>query len=903
MKKTNLKYLIYSIIIVVLLFSISCSTEKNTALTRTYHNITAMYNVYFNGNEAYQRGLNRIKSQYSENYNELLPIFPESNENAASIATGDMDRAINKASKTIKLHSITAKPERRGTGPMTDKEREFYEKNEYCKWIDDSYLLMGKSYLIKRDFHQARHNFEYIIRQFPNEDTKYSAYLYLSRTYIEQGNYVNAKEIFDLLEADREFPEDMKKDLALIYADYYLRQSQYEASIPRLNTTIEEIRRHRKKVRYLYILAQIHERLGNLMTASNYYAKAARRNSDYEMEINAKINMAKCFVGGGEDTRDILRQLNRMLRDDKNMEYLDQIHFAIAEIYLRIDDTENAIENYKKSSEKSVFNDYQKAISCLRLAEIYFELKDYKNSSIYYDTCMMFLPQSYENYREVRQNAMNLAELTKYTNIVEFQDSVQKVALLNEAERNQLIDKIIAEVIEQEKLERDMERQDQLSSMLFDERRHGRQDRTPSSGRWYMYDPAQLSFGQNEFRKKWGRRQNEDHWRRSNKEIIDMYADFEDGESPDSIQEPRITDNKKREYYLQDIPLTDSMMQVSHSKILESLFNIGKIYQEKFNNYELAINAFEELNSRYPDNEYLLLSYYNLYLLSKLTDKTDKKQTYKDLLVAKFPDTHYANLLKNPNYIIELNEKRKKNEQLYIDTYDNYVAGRCDVVTLNADDFIENNPEGELTAKFAYLKTLCVGKTSKQSEFQLALVEFMRAYPEDELYIAAQNILEYFGTTDIESLIADLESRPLTEEISKDIKVQDSLAVLPEELFSFEEMEAHFYVIKIHSESIDEKRLSFEIRNFNIFNFSLRTFSVTTYNYDEGHQLIVVKTFNNQRQAINYRNMIANNNDVFGNLNHNDYEIFVISEENYNLLREHKNYNEYMQFYAIHYTP
>lgn len=885
-----------------MLFIIACSTSKNTSMTRMYHNVTALYNVYFNGNEAYQRGINRIRSQHSENYNYILPVFPESNENAASVASSDMDRAINKASKTIKLHSITARPEDSG-GFLARRDPDFFNKNEYCKWIDDSYLLMGKAYMIKREFNEARQNFEYVIRQFPNEDTKYSAYLFLARTFIEQGNYSSAREILDMLNADQDFPEKLNKKLNLVYADFYIRQNQYEAAIPKLNDAVDEIRRHKNKVRFIFITAQLHERLGQLSKASSLYEEAARRNPDYEMEFNAKINMANCFIGEGGDVRDIQRTLQRMLRDDKNLDYKDQIYYAIANIYYRAGDIDNAIENFTKSVATSEFNDFQKAISSMKLAEIYLERQNYKKSNIYYDTCMMFLPYNYENYQEVRQRARDLSELAKYVNIVEFQDSVQKIALLSEAERNKIIDQLIAEVIAQERMEREMQRQDQVSSMLFDERRGGR-DRGPisSSGQWYMYDPSQLSYGQNAFRQRWGRRQNEDHWRRSNKISMDeMYADFDEEDPEGRGEEGRVRDERSREYYLQDLPLTDSMMVASHERIKQALFNVAKIYQEKFLNYPMAIETYEELNSRYPENQFLLLSYYNLYVLSNITNQHDKKQTYKDLLIAKFPDTHYANMLKNPNYIAELEEKRKRNQQLYIDTYDEFRKRNCHIVNRNADRYIQENPEGELRARFDYLKTLCVGKTGAKTDFQMALVEFMRQYPEDELYLAAQEILQFFGTADIEQLIAELKSRPAAERMREGTGEEIPGLKSPEELFELNEMGRHFYVIKIKSDNVDDRRLSFEVRNFNVFNFTMRTFDVSVTNYDNEHKLIVVKTFNNQRQAINYRNIIANNRDVFGNLDPRDYEVFVISEENLRILNNNKKYDKYMQFYAVHY--
>ncbi len=888
----------------------SCSTEKNTGASRFYHNTTLKYNIYFNGNEAYKRGLIRINSQNEDNYNQILDVFIDSKEDLASAAGGDMDKAIQKSAKGIKIHSITKKPESKKSGSMSKKDKEFFDKNEFNKWIDDCYLLMGKSYFIKREYLNARQNFDYLVRQFPNEESRHIANLYLVRTFSEQGDFKNAKETLDFIEAEKELPKEYDGLFAAIYADYYIKQKQYENAIPKLVRAAKNSKKKKDRLRYTYILAQIYEKLENLSKASELYAEVAKRNTSYEMEFNAKINMAKCFDGQGKGNKDIMKTLRRMLRDDKNIEYLDQIYFAIAEIQFRQGLTDEAIANYKLSSEKSVANDFQKAYSCLKLGEIYFGRLDYNNAQIYYDSCMAFLPATYDNYKEIRTNSRNLNELVEFTSTVEFEDSVQVLAGLSEKERNKIIDKIIADLVEQERIERELEQQANINSMLFDQQRGNSMSNVsaPGGGKWYFYNPSQISFGKNEFAKKWGQRKNEDNWRRKNKSSMsfddDELAELEDSAAAGT--QSRITNTKDRAYYLQDIPLTDSAMNLSNESIIAALFNVGRIYKEKFSNYPKAIMAYEELNKRFPDNEYLLLSYYNLYLLNKLTGNDTEMEKYKALIVSKFPDTNYAKLLQNPNFVRELEQKRQQDIQLYIDTYDSFMNANCDVVKNNCNNYLENNPNGELRANFDFFKILCVGRDGDTVVFKTSLINYIQEYQEHEMATAAENILAYFGTTDIQALIADLQERPdpiaqSNENLTTD--TSGNVIRVPEiiETYEFDENETHYYAIYVKTQDVDIKRLSFEVRNFNIFNFSMRTFNVTNLTFDAAYELVTVKPFKNKTQSVNYSKLIGNSEDVFNKIKDVEHKIFVISETNLTKLRKNKDINEYLKFYQSNY--
>jgi tetratricopeptide (TPR) repeat protein len=770
---------------------------------------------------------------------------------------------------------------------------------------------MGKAYFVRKEHLDARYNFEYIIRQFPEEPIKYDAYLWLTRNFLEQRIFTEAKEKLDYIEAQKDFPRKRLSQFNVIYADYYLKQKQYEDAIPKLKKSIDNTRKRSDKQRYTFILAQIYEKMGNLSQASELYAKVKKRNNNYEMVFNANINSAKLAAMQGKNAKDIRKKLNRMLKDDKNIEYRDRIYYAIAEIDKSSGDIDNAIKNYKLSSETSVSNDYQKALSCLNLGEIYYAKLDYRNAQTYYDTTIMFLPTTFDNYNNIRSISLNLNELVKYTDIVSFEDSVQKLANMSTNERNKIIDKIIAELVEQERKQREEETLAMQNSMLFDQRRGSNSNvmMPTQSGKWYFYNQAQLSVGRNEFTKKWGNRKNEDNWRRRNKAIM---ADFDSNQLADNDslapKQKANTNIKSREYYLQDIPLTDSAMKASHAKITDALYNIGRIYKELFADYPKSINAYEDLNKRYPTNIYMLSAYYDLYLLNKLLNNTAEAEKYKNLIINNYPESNHAKLLLNPNYAQEVIAKEQADDQFYVNTYDKFMSGDYPAAARNINKFFnENDEKHPLASRFDFFKTLLVVKDGDTTLFKAALVNFIKKYNKDDLATVAQNILQYIGTTDIQAFIEELKARPeVTKRDNNNNFANNNNQnaendVAEEQLFDYDTNAEHYYVIYVKTADTDMKRVAFEVRNFNIFNFSMRTFNVVNYPFNQAYELVTVRSFKNQRQASNYAKMIANCKEVSDLLKNANYKSFVISADNFTKLTTNKNINAYMKFFEKKY--
>ena len=266
----------YSALLCLILFSTNCSVEKNTATTGFYQSLTARYNIYFNGNESFKAGVEKVNKNYTDDYAELLRVFEYSDPSAPSLCSADMERAIQKASKLISLKSITAKPEIKDKTNISTQDQKLLEKKEYNEWVDDSYLLIGKAHFYKQEYNEASAVFEYCIREANDPAIKKEASIWLARIYNETGNYPEANRILKEMEIDKESSRSLKSMYYTTMADMFIKQKKYSEAIDPLSKAIKLVSGKRAKYRLTYLLAQLNERAGNSARQSHFTVKLSK---------------------------------------------------------------------------------------------------------------------------------------------------------------------------------------------------------------------------------------------------------------------------------------------------------------------------------------------------------------------------------------------------------------------------------------------------------------------------------------------------------------------------------------------------------------------------------------------------------------------------------------------------
>ncbi|TKG94505.1 tetratricopeptide repeat protein [Puteibacter caeruleilacunae] len=877
-------------------------------MSRTYHNLTAHYNVLFNGEESLRGGLERITSAYPDDYAHLLPIYKSSDPRTADVAKSDMDFAILKGSKLIKVHSITKKPKRRKR--RTEAYKRMASKTEFNRWVDDAYLLIGKAYFYEHNFLQSVKNFSYVVRNYPEDPNRFEAMLWLARSYCESERFGEASDMIIRLQSDDDFPRKKEGELALITADYHVKQGEFEEAIPFLQIAIKKTNNRKNKLRYKYILAQLYQETDDVVKATKAYRELIAMHPPYEMVFNARINIAGVFRGEG-DAEKLKKELRKMLRDSKNNEFQDQIYYALANIYFQEGDKDLAIDTYRKSVAVSTNNENQRALSSITLGEIYFEDKKYQDAHAYYDSAMLVIDEIYPNYKNIKERSSALNRLVTHLDIVEKEDSLQFLAQLGESERNLLIDGWIAEINKKEREAKEREQQELADRSYYKTQSYrsaGLGQQTNSSS-FYFYNSSTVTYGRGEFQRLWGKRKLEDNWRRKNKQVVSFDEDeqladeFAQEENTNVVV--RVEDPKTRDFYLQDIPLNDSLIAISNDRIKDALFHSGRIFEADFQDYDNAIKQLEELNRRFPDNVFALSSYFDLYNIYDQNNNSSKSTYYRSLIIDRYPESKFAHYLQNPDYFIELEARKDSVNRLYRKAFDLYHQKQYDQLGMLSTQIIGLNPDSVMMPKVAYMKAIADGKQQTTVELSISLQDYVNKYPMGEPRPLAEDIIRLLADSTLTDYQKLVEMGYINEEIVNTELLPENQRANDEfgGKFSYDEDMLHSFVIAYPKKmDIDVNRLKFDVANYNIDHYTKLDFDIETKSLNEQTELLVVKSLQDKEQSLIYFRSIIRKREVFKTLKDITYVNFVASSVNLREVMADKSYFEYLKYYVKNYS-
>lgn len=849
----------------VFLFFSSCSQKKNTLTSRTYHSLTAHYNGLYWANVSLEEGIDNLARAHKDDYSKTLPLFKYADDAAAKANYPQFDKAIEKTNKVIQYHSM-----------MIDGK-------EHNRWIDENYMTLGRAHFYKRDYYAAVVVFEYVIKVFPDNPARYDAFLWLVRCYNQMNSVIKTGPILDLLKHDNKLPRRLLDDYQSVLADYYLRTEQTKKAQDALIKAIVLTGKKTTRGRYYYVLAQLFEQENYLKKATEYYAKSARLHPSYEMEFNARLAKARTFqVDRGTGTKDLISELNKMLKDEKNKEYKDQIYYALGDISYRENKITEAINLFKQSAASSVANTKQKGMSYLRVADIYFDKREYKAAQAYYDSTIIFLPQDFKNYDQVKNKKETLSALIKNMNIIVEQDSLLKLASMDTTQVNKMIDDIIAKVIKEE--EQKKKEEEQNSTMITNTAPSDENSPALAStvGSWYFYNSSTISFGFSEFFKKWGGRTLEDNWRRSNKEVI-LAEQNTNISVKDTTAKGKIADNKTRPYYLKNIPFTGEQKNKAHTSITDAYYTLGGIYKEDLQDNPRAAVTFEELLKLYPTSKYTLNLYYQLYRIFLTEKNTEKANYYKSKILTEYPDSEYAKIIKNPDYQKALNASQNEIEKYYNETYSAYHQSKYDNVIAmvnKADSFYSAST---LMPKFALLRAYSIGKTKKIEDYEHSLQGIIAKYPKDDVKVKAQELLDYLKKSQKGPADAKAEKMDTVKQV-----------------YTFNDTAKYLCMIVYNSTTVSIEDMKVKISNFNSEYFRNSDLSINNTIMDTTN-IVYVTFFESAAKAKDYHDLLNQDSKVFSDIPPGQYTILPISKENFPILFKEKNLDGYKKFYQRFY--
>ena len=67
---------VYRVLVMLAVVLMSCSTQKNTWSTRAFHQMKTKYNIYFNGQLAFNEGEEATREANEDDYSTILNLYP-----------------------------------------------------------------------------------------------------------------------------------------------------------------------------------------------------------------------------------------------------------------------------------------------------------------------------------------------------------------------------------------------------------------------------------------------------------------------------------------------------------------------------------------------------------------------------------------------------------------------------------------------------------------------------------------------------------------------------------------------------------------------------------------------------------------------------------------------------------
>ena len=919
-------YILY--ITATVLLTAGCSAHKNTAKSRFWQSFTAKYNTYYNGSLAFIDGNLEKEKGNKDNYTEQLPLYTVGNKQSRQLGSGNFDRAIEKMEKTIKLHSIKARPEWKKNRRKTAKDIEWLNRREYNPFLWKAWMMLGKAQFQKGDFDEASATFAYISRLYQTQPMQNSlARAWLAKCYTELGWLYDAEDVIRNMGRDSIHYRTVR-DWDATYANYYLRNNELEKAVPYLKRVIKCERRRTQRAREWFILGQVEYALGHHEDAFKAYSHTIRQNPPYELAFNARIAQTEVLAKG--QYRQMVSRLKRMASNDNNKDYLDQVYYAMGNIYLNQGDTLSAIGAYEQGNEKATRSGIEKGVLLLKLGNLYWIREKYNDAQRCYGEAIGLLDKDRPDYEELSRRSKVLDELVPHTDAVYLQDSLQLLAKMPEEERNAAIDRVIEALKKKEKEERDKAQEAEVEQQLQKRSATGNRNTTtvpsPSAdrgnGQWYFYNPTAVNQGKQTFLRQWGKRENADNWQRANQTVVNLASDTaEETETASAPATPETLSNTdtaeatdtqdtsaesapadtlandphNREYYLVQIPFSEEQLSESENIIKDGLLNAGIILKDKLDNLGVSERYLLRLVNDYPDFEKLDDAWYHLFLLYSRQGRHDIADNCLSHLKADFPESQWTTLLSDPLFTENARFGQHIEDSLYAATYEAFRKDRYQEVSGNTRLSEERFPLGDNRPKFIFINGLSMLNDGNANGCLAEMKKVVEKYPQSEVSEMAGMIIK--GVQEGRPLhggkfdLGDVWSR-------RDITLNtDSTS---NDTLSAERNTNFLFIIAYEPDSVNENQLLYELARYNFTNFMVRNFDLAIEQEGALHRM-TVSGFLNYDEARQYARQLRTSAEMNAHLE--GCRLFIISEQNFALIGTRISYNDYERFYHETFDP
>ena len=747
MKKLHSKLLFFALLLV---FLMACSTKKDRLINRQFQALNTKFNVLYNGNIALDKGVESLKSQFKDNYWEILPIERmqvAKKEIATTDAAknSDFEKSEEKATKAIQKRSMNINGR---------------EKNPQ---MDEAYILLGKSRYYDQRFIPALEAFNYILYKYPESDRINEAKIWREKTNMRLENDALALKNLIKLMSEIKFKNQVFADANATLSQAYLNLGQKDSAVSRMKLASFFTKSKEEKARYHFILGQLYEEMGHKDSAFASFQTVIdmKRKASRAYVIQAQAKQAQQFDGTKGDTISFLKKFDDLINDRENRPFLDVLNHQKALFYDKLRKTEKAIVFYKKSLKAKTDDQYLVASNYRNLAKIYFDNAKYQTAGQYYDSTLVNLKIRTHEYNYIKKKKENLDDVIKYEGIAQKCDSILNILSLSEQERKEFYEDYIVKLkkidlaavdLEKKKKEK-AERQndagsddgfskvDAAVSKIQNPAAPVFGPKAASSGSFYFYNASTVAYGKIEFKKKWGNRSLKNNWRRSDDQSkSSTEVDTADKENivENGIDNKEVDVKYLPEFYTNQLPTSQIVIDSLSKSRNFAYYQLGVIYKEKFKEYALSASKLEQLLLNNPEDRLVLPTMYNLFKIYEIINP-DKALAMRSKIISQFPNSRYAQILSN-NSIANLDNNQSP-DAAYERLYQLYKQRKLFTVLVQSTKAIDQFLGEEIVSKMELLKANTIGKLKGLADYKTALNFVALNYPNVDEGKAAEQII------------------------------------------------------------------------------------------------------------------------------------------------------------------
>ncbi|MEO6639457.1 MAG: tetratricopeptide repeat protein [Ginsengibacter sp.] len=956
--------------------------EKKFTLPRRFvQNTVSHYNYYFNANNKINEVIERARLSSKDDYAKLLPFYSYSLTGTAAQST-ELDSVIYKATAGILLHDLRSNwvdnlylligkayylRQDFDSAAMTFQ---FINYNLFPrKKKDDDQLIVGSNDNGNNALSiSSKEDRNIIDKATSRPPSRNDALIWQIKTLIEMQEYGDAAGLINTLVNDAAFPERLHPALEETRAYWFYNQQMYDSAIGHLENALPNAIDIEDRARREFLLAQLNEISDRLEEASDFYDKAIHHTTDPLMDIYANLNKAKMLKS--KDPSEIDKSiiaLIRMAKKDKYDLYRDIIYFSAGDLALEKPDTAAASYYFKKSIFYNELNVSYKNRAFLNLAEINYQNKNYKAAFAFYDS-LQTGDTTLGDLTQIRDRRNALEKIVGNLNVIEREDSLQAIAAMSPGDREAFIKKLSKSLRKAQGIS-DADSAYSNSAADFFDTKNAAPDLfssvADSKADWYFYNASLKSKGFAEFKRVWGKRENIDNWRRvssnnvsagnenftsktpingitsgdplGNPDIDQVITTDADGNPINnaSSQAPDISvqTDISIEGLMANLPLTKDLLDISNTKVSNSLFSLGKNYQNLLEDYPAAINAYEQSLQRFPDSLYDGELYMNLsYCYNKVGD-AQKGNYYKNLVLNKFGKSKFAQYINHPE---ALNPSKQDTAATgrYEDIYKLFIEGNFEEATRQKEKADSIYGVSYWSPQLLYIQSMYYIRQHQDSVAIDILKKVITQYPNSPLKDKAETLVDVLGRrSEIENYLTNLNierakedpriivydsakvSKNMVAEVNKPVEniapqkqlvTAEKAVINPDKklappvsngTFIFDPLTPQYVVMMLTKvDPIYSSEAKNAFSRYDLEKFRLLNLQITKDTLDKDRTLLVFTQFATADEAVKFLDRIRKDapNEVSW-LPADKYSFFIISNTNLELLKQNKDLQNYFE--------